>query len=54
MEWHSAEVEALIQDLSPEDQAVAKAGAIGAASALWDFLSGVEEVRTDKKACCVH
>jgi pyrroloquinoline-quinone synthase len=53
-EWHSAEVEALIQDLSPEDQAVAKAGAISAASALWDFLSGVEEVRTDKKACCVH
>lgn len=53
-EWHSEEVEALIKKLSPEDQAIAKEASIQAAQALWGFLDGIEEVRTDKKSCCVH
>lgn len=53
-EWHSAEVAALINKLSPADQEVAKNAAIEAAQALWSFLDGVEAVRTDKKSCCVH
>jgi pyrroloquinoline-quinone synthase len=53
-EWHSQEVEALIAKLSPSERAVAEQAAITAAAALWDFLTGIEEVRTDKKSCCVH
>jgi pyrroloquinoline-quinone synthase len=53
-EWHSEEVAALIKKLAPEGQEVAKRAAIETAQALWGFLDGVEEVRTDKKTCCVH
>lgn len=42
-EWHSEAVENLIASLPPAEQKKAEAGALQAAEALWNFLSGIDE-----------
>ncbi len=41
-EWHSEECAALISKLSPQDQEVARQGAVEGAKLLWKFLDGME------------